>query len=140
MPVTSDGLGRIVSTHAASPAQLQRAVFIAILSFLFFLAMMFAFYLRQNILYFLLATAFLLTYLITMFSWLIQKRSVVKVFENGVQFRKFSVRWEDIASVSDGPPVEVRTRSGDTFILPASLTSAEHLVRNIRFHVSAHSD
>ena len=52
-----------------APAQLQRAVFIAVLSFLFFLAMMFAYYIRQSALYFLLATAFLIVYLITMVSF-----------------------------------------------------------------------
>jgi hypothetical protein len=51
------------------PAQLQRAVFIAVLSFMFFLAMMFAFYIRQSMLYFLLATAFLILYIVTMISF-----------------------------------------------------------------------
>ncbi|MEO6654613.1 MAG: hypothetical protein ABIO36_00875 [Pyrinomonadaceae bacterium] len=51
------------------PAQLQRAVFIAVLSFLFFLAMMLVFYIRQSPFYFLLATAFLIIYLITMISF-----------------------------------------------------------------------
>lgn len=61
---------------APSAAQLQRAVFIAVLSFLFFLAMMFAFYLRQSILYFLLATAFLFVYIVTMISFVRLRRSV----------------------------------------------------------------
>lgn len=61
---------------AASPAQLQRAVFIAVLSFLFFLAMMFAYYIRQSALYFLLATAFLIVYLITMISFVRLRRGV----------------------------------------------------------------
>ena len=50
------------------PAQAQRAAFIAVLSFLFFLGMMFAFYVRQSLLYFLLATAFLIIYFVTMIS------------------------------------------------------------------------
>lgn len=57
-----------------APAELQRAVFIAVLSFLFFLAMMFAYYIRQSLLYFLLATAFLIIYLITMFSFVRLRR------------------------------------------------------------------
>jgi len=55
---------------SVSPAQVQRAVFIAVLSFMFFLAMMLAFYIRQSMLYFLLATAFLLIYIVTMISFL----------------------------------------------------------------------
>jgi hypothetical protein len=53
-----------------SPAQTQRAAFIAILSFMFFLATMFAFYIRQSMLYFLLATGFLILYLVMMVSFL----------------------------------------------------------------------
>jgi len=53
-----------------SPSHLQLAVFIAVLSFLFFLAMMFAYYIRQSAVYFLLATAFLIIYLITMISFI----------------------------------------------------------------------
>jgi hypothetical protein len=54
--------------------QIQRAAFIAILSFLFFLAMMFAFYIRQSMLYFLLATGFLIVYLVTMVSFVRLRR------------------------------------------------------------------
>lgn len=49
---------------------MQRAVFIAVLSFLFFLAMMIAFYIRQSMLYFLLASAFLIVYIFTMIAFL----------------------------------------------------------------------
>jgi hypothetical protein len=56
------------------PAQLQRAVFIVVLSFLFFLAMMAMFYIRQSVLYFLLASAFLVIYIITMISFVRMRR------------------------------------------------------------------
>lgn len=59
---------------AVTPAVLQRAVFIAVLSFLFFLAMMFAFYIRQSMVYFLLATAFLIIYVFTMISFVRLRR------------------------------------------------------------------
>lgn len=54
---------------AMSPARVQRAAFLAVLSFLFFLAMMVAYYVRGSILYFLLATAFLIVYIVTMISF-----------------------------------------------------------------------
>ncbi len=57
-----------------APAQAQRAAFIAVLSFLFFLAMMFAYYIRQSMLYFLLATAFLIIYFVMMFSFVRLRR------------------------------------------------------------------
>ncbi len=53
---------------AADAAQLQRAVFIAVLSFTFFIATMAAYYVWQSLLYFLLATAFLVVYIVMMVS------------------------------------------------------------------------
>lgn len=80
---------------------MQRAVFIAVLAFLFFLAMMFAFYLRQNILYFLLSTAFLIVYLLTMFSLVVQRRSLLEIFEGGIKYKKRSAAWNEIVDVLD---------------------------------------
>lgn len=60
--------------NVPSPPQLQRAIFIAVLSFLFFLAMMFAYYIRGSALYFLLATAFLFVYIVTMISFVRLRR------------------------------------------------------------------
>lgn len=54
---------------AMSSAHIQRAAFLAVLSFVFFLAMMVAYYVRGSILYFLLATAFLIVYIVTMVSF-----------------------------------------------------------------------
>jgi type IV secretory pathway VirB6-like protein len=53
---------------APSPVHMQRAAFTAVLSFLFFLGMMFAYYILQSTIYFLLATAFLIVYVLTMIS------------------------------------------------------------------------
>lgn len=50
----------------------------AVLSFMFFVAMMFAFYIRQSALYFLLATAFLIVYLLTMISFVRLRRGISK--------------------------------------------------------------
>ena len=66
----------------------------AVLSFLFFLAMMFAFYIRQSLLYFLLATAFLVVYLVTMFSLFSMKRTSVRIFESGLEYRKYRLLWD----------------------------------------------
>ena len=57
---------------------MQRAAFMAVLSFMFFVAMMFAFYIRQSALYFLLATAFLIIYLLTMISFVRLRRGISK--------------------------------------------------------------
>lgn len=111
---------------------MQRATFVAVLSFLFFLAMMFGFYLRQNIGYFLLATAFLLIYLLTMFSWVYQRRSMVRIYKNGIRYRRIAVPWDEIASFSDRPPYEIRTRMGGKIVLPAALASPQEVAREFR--------
>lgn len=101
MTQTKKNLGKLVAVHPVSPAHMQRAVFIAVLAFLFFLAMMFAFYLRQNILYFLLSTAFLIVYLLTMFSLVVQRRSLLEIFEGGIKYKKRSAAWNEIVDVLD---------------------------------------
>ena len=66
-PERQKDLGKLIAVYGIAPAYLQRAVFIVILSFVFFLAMMLVYYIRQNVVYFLLASAFLILYLVTLF-------------------------------------------------------------------------
>lgn len=130
-------LGKLVSIHGIAPVFLQRAVLIALLSFLFFLAMMFAFYIRQNVGYFLLATAFLVVYLVTMLSWVVQRRHVVRVFENGIRYRKFESQWHEIKSVTRGAEIRISTREGDQVIIPNSIEGSVDLVRLIDSRISS---
>jgi hypothetical protein len=128
-------LGRLVAVHTTSPAYLQRAVFIAVLSFLFFMAMMFAFYLRQNIGYFLLATAFLLVYVVTMFSWLRQRRTMVAIYENGLKFRGRSIAWNDITAFEK--TFILLLSNGEKLLLPTALDRSEELLARIQTRISA---
>jgi hypothetical protein len=132
--------GRLLAVHPVAPVYVQRAIFVAILSFLFFLAMMFAFYLRQNFLYFLLATAFLLVYLITMFSWFTQRNAAVKVYENGFDCRKRFVKWDEIESISDDTETIVKTKTGQPMTLSPRLAEKDALVRHLKYRLSAHGE
>ena len=100
MANSGTGLGPLVQTHGTSPALLQRAAVIAVLSFLFFMTMLLVFYVRQQFIYFVLSTAFLIVYIFTMIGWVMQKRNVVSIYENGITYRKFVARWEEIKSVN----------------------------------------
>lgn len=103
MSESSKSLGKLIAVHGLSPAHIQRAVFITVLSFVFFLGTMVAYYVRQELLFFLLASAFLMVYIITLFSWIAQRKTVLEIFEKGVAYRKFSAKWDEIAEVkSDG--------------------------------------
>ena len=123
-------LGKLIAVHGIAPAYLQRAVFIIILSFLFFLAMMFAYYIRQNLLYFLLASAFLVLYLVTLFSFVMQRRSVIGVHENGISYKNRSVSWNEIESVDDTGTINID--GAKPVVLPSTLSERDNLINKVR--------
>ena len=137
---TKTDLGRLISVHPVAPIYVQRAVFIALLSLIFFFGMMLAYYIRQSALYFLLATAFLVVYLFTMFSWFSLRKSIVQVFENGLEYRSRRLRWSDIAVVESETKLIVKPRSGAAINLPMTLADRDRLVRLIRSHLSSPAD
>lgn len=132
-------LGRLESIHGIAPAFLQRAVIVAVLSFLFFLAMLLVFYIRQNILYFLLSTAFLLVYLLTMVGWLLLRKNILKVYENGILYRKFSATWKDIKAISPQGKnrFEIIKSNNEKVIISEILENLDGIVRRIKTEISA---
>ncbi|MEJ7849571.1 MAG: hypothetical protein WKF92_15925 [Pyrinomonadaceae bacterium] len=129
----SNNLGKLESEHAISPVYLQRAAIIAVLSFVFFVAMLIAFYSRRNIGYFMLSSAFLVVYLFTLVSWVMQRRNVVKIFENGIRYKKFESRWDEIKSaVNKETHIEIQNINKDTAIIPASIQGFERITKVIR--------
>ena len=112
---------------------MQRAVFIAVLSFVFFLVTMVIYYLRANVLYFLLATAFLLIYLAMMVSIILQRKSVAEVFENGLRFRSREIAWDQIDEISDDGVIQVS--KGKPIRLPSSLNDLPGLIQRVRSRV-----
>lgn len=127
-------MGRLVGVHPLSPAHMQRAVFIAVLSFLFFLAMIFLFYLRENILYFLLSTAFLIVYLLTMISLVIQRRNVLEIFERGLSYKKRSITWDEIEEIRDDGTVLVK--GGKPLIISSAINHFGHALAYLRSKLS----
>ncbi|MET0753698.1 MAG: hypothetical protein ABWZ66_10015, partial [Pyrinomonadaceae bacterium] len=96
MSEQTQNLGKLESVHGIAPAYMMRALVVASLSFVFFLVMLVGFYIRQNIGYFLLSTAFLVVYVLTMFGWLAQRRKVLRIYENGFSYKKFAASWDEI--------------------------------------------
>ena len=134
-------LGKLVSVHGISPAFLQRAVIIAVLSFVFFLMTIFGFYVRKNIGYFLLSTAFLIVNIFTMFGFLMARKNVLKVYENGFSYKKFGTRWDEIEKIevkmfhrpfSTGKiGYKVIKTSGENVVLNESLHDIESFIEKI---------
>ena len=133
MPASENQLGKLVAVHALAAEHVQRAVFIAVLSFIFFLAMMIVFYIRQNVLYFLLASAFLVVYLVTLFSWLVQRRSLVKIFQGGISFKKHTLAWDEISGIDDNGIVALKNQK--QIVLPKMLNDLDGVFRAIRSNI-----
>jgi hypothetical protein len=135
--------GNLIKTYRISPASVQKAVVIAILAFIFFLGMMFAFYAFNSLVYFILASAFLVIYIFTMFSVVIQKRSAVNLYENGITYRKLSCGWDEIGSFKSKAAgkgriyIEIKGPKGKTAVLPETLENAEEMIRTIRGKLAA---
>ena len=118
MAESNRSMGRIAAVYGLSPAHLQRGVFITVLSFVFFLAMMFGFYIRQNYIYFILASAFLVIYILTLLSWILQRRTLLQIFENGISYKKRFAAWNEINEVRPDGTI-VLTDSKQIVISPA---------------------
>ncbi len=130
-------LGKLETVHPVAPAFVQRAVVVAVASFVCFLAMMAGFYLRQNIGYFLLSTAFLVVYIFTMFGLVMLKRSVVSIYQNGVRYKKFTAHWNEIASArlaSDAKGrkyAELIKNDGEKIVLSETIEGIDKIVKTI---------
>lgn len=134
-------LGKLESVRGISPAYLQRAAFVAVLSFLFFLAMMLAFSLRRNAGYFLLATAFLFVQLLTLFGWLTQRRVKFKIYEQGFVYKNQTCRWDEIESMDvrmesllvgkHKIKCEIKKLGGAKIVLTEAVEGIEQIVERI---------
>ncbi|MDM7922603.1 MAG: hypothetical protein QUS14_09920 [Pyrinomonadaceae bacterium] len=132
-------LGRLTGTFQTSAAYFQRAALIAGLSFVFFLAMMIAFYVRQWPGYFGLATAFMVVNIFTLIGIWIQKKNVVRVHENGLSYRKLRVAWNDIERLkyTRASGLEITYAAGKLLKIPSSIDSLPEITERIRNSVEA---
>ena len=138
MSKTIQTLGKLQAVYGTSPAYLQRAAITAIISFVFFLAMLLVFSVRQNIGYFLLATAFLIVQIFTLFGWVTQSRSRLEIFENGFAYRKNTCRWNEIAAIDvmtgkgSQTGCEITKTNGEKIRLPAVIHHVEEAAARIK--------
>ena len=134
--MSQQNLGKLVTVYGIAPAFLQRAVIIAALSFIFFLVTLAMFSMWRNFLYFFLSTAFLLVYLATMFGWLMMRKNLLRIYENGLTYRKFTARWDEIASLETSRTdtklnCEIRKTKGEKIALTESIHGVEEAIKII---------
>lgn len=116
-----------------APAFLQRAAIVTFVSFAFFLLTLIAFYVRQHIGYFALSTAFLVVYIFTLISWVLQKRNVVRIFENGLSYKRFRAAWYQVRSVKASKlGLEIKKGRTETIVIPPSISGYEQIVKAVR--------
>jgi hypothetical protein len=135
-------LGNFERVYGTSPVYLQRAAIIAVVSFVFFLSMMIAFSIRQNIGYFLLASAFLIIQLFTLFGWITQRKNELKFYENGFVYRKNTCFWHEIKSVNSktesgmmsGKKInfEIIKTNGEKIVLTEAIYRVEEVIEQIK--------
>ncbi len=96
--------------------------------------MLVAFYVRQHIGYFALSTAFLVVYVLTLISWVIQKRSHVSIYENGLRYKSFSGSWDEIESEiiveesAGRKHIKLRKRKRENVIIPSSIEGFDRIL------------
>ena len=131
-------LGPLISTHGTSPVFLQRAVIVAILSFLFFIITLLFFYIQQELMYFVMSTAFLVIYILTMIGWVMQKRNTVSMYENGIAYRKFAATWDEVKSVTADSKsgITIVKLSGDSTVIGRSIADIGRIAVVIRANLS----
>ncbi|MGI8811804.1 MAG: hypothetical protein ACR2IH_04665 [Pyrinomonadaceae bacterium] len=125
-------LGKVIGKFPVAAANIQRAAIVAATSFLFFLLMLGAFYIRQQIGYFILSSAFLIVYIFTMVGWWLQKRKIAKIHTDGFVYERFVCTWDEVESVSSPKAVggmTIRTKSGRSITVPPSIDSISELFR-----------
>ena len=133
MPSTENGFGKLIATHRTAPAYIQRAAIIAILSFVFFLAMLVAFLVRQQVGYLVLAAAFLVLNIFTLIGFVLQRQNSVSIFDNGLRYRKGSAKWPDVVSVDDlETGLSIVKTDGSVIKIPRSIDDLGRLNSQIR--------
>ena len=131
-------LGPLISSHGISPVFLQRAAIIAIVSFLFFLGTLAYFYIQQQLIYFVLSSAFLVVYIFTMVSWVFQKRNIVSIYENGIARRKFITTWDEIKSVTAEADsgITIVKSDGESLTIPKTTADIGRIAMLVRQNLS----
>ncbi len=134
-------LGKLVRIHPISPVALQRAVIVAMLSFLFFLATMIGVYTTQKLGFFLLSTAFLIVNIVTMFGLLSARKNILQVYENGFSYKKFKTNWNEIEKIEvkmlqrsfkgGKTSYEVVKKNGENIVLDESIHEINRVIEKI---------
>ena len=122
-------LGKLTGVYGLSPAMLQRSIIVIIVSLFFSLAMLVGWLITQKFVLLILAVAFLVIKLITLFSLLSQRKNVLSVYEQGFVYNKVACRFDEIASVKG---YEILTKSGGEILLNETINDVGEAIKLIQ--------
>lgn len=128
---SSRNLGKLVSLHAVAPIHVQRAAIVAVLSFIFFLAMLVMLSYRQHFGYFILAGAFMAVEIFTLLGIFSHRRNVLKVFGKGISYKKRSLSWDEIDTINKTGGYEIVGTDGEKISLPETIYELDKVIRMI---------
>jgi ABC-type bacteriocin/lantibiotic exporter with double-glycine peptidase domain len=100
----------------------------------FFIITLLFFYIQQELMFFVMSTAFLVIYILTMLSWVMQKRNTVSIYENGIKYRKFSSTWDEIKSVAADAKsgITIVKLSGERAVIGDAISGVNEIASTIR--------
>ena len=117
---------------------MQRAAIVAALSFIFFLATLITYLVRQNFIYFLLATAFLIVQIFTLVGWWLQRRNAVYIYANGLTYKTLELPWDmvDRAHRNDDGSLTIRIKDESIARFPSSIHALDRVEAFISQHLA----
>lgn len=125
-------LGKLISVHGISAAFLQRSTIVIIISLFFSLAVFAAFLISQKFLLLLLALAFLIIKLLSLFSLLARRKNVLILYEQGFIYNKLPCRFDEIAKLNfKNTTCEILTNSGEKIVLNETINKVENAIKII---------
>lgn len=124
--------GKLIGLYSTSPMAMQRAAILAFVSFIFFIVMLLMFYIRPQLVYFLLSSTFLIVHIITLTGMWMQKNNSVRVFTEAVAYKKTTVFWENVisAEISADRALDLQyLEDGNekTMTIPRSISNLDNL-------------
>jgi Zn-dependent protease with chaperone function len=122
-------LGKLTGVYGLSAATLQRSIIVIIVSLFFSLAMLVGWLITQKFVLLMLAIAFLVIKLLSLFSLLAQRKNVLSLYEQGFIYNKISCRFDEIASVKG---FEILTKSGGKVLLSETINDVGEAIKLIQ--------
>jgi hypothetical protein len=76
-------------------------------------------------------------YIITLVGWVMQKRNVVSIHEDGIAYRRFNSTWNEIRSVTADPGsgITIVKLNGESTVIGRSIAGVNELATMIRKHL-----